>query len=285
MRVAGSSTSNPFIIAALADGMGGMIDGRECASRTLACFFNSMIVNRKENPSKRLELAAIDANSFVYDFAKGKGGSTLSAIVIQAEDQPAILNVGDSRIYATEDSSGDRNNLIRLTTDDTLEEAVGGTGRELLQFVGMGGGISPHVSEVQSGKFRVLISSDGVHFISQAKLQEVLTNNRSRRLKTDVNKLNKYVRQDGAPDNASMALLSMLDFDAAFAGSSAAPIEIYDPFCSLHVTWIGSAHHQAARQPELAKRSNEKNAQPKARTKTQKKKSHPKNRQNKKDHS
>jgi len=270
MRVSNTSTNKAFVVAALADGMGGMIDGSECASRTLACFFNSMIAYRKEIPAKRLELAARDANSFVYDFAKGKGGATLSAIVIQAGNLPVVLNIGDSRIYATESGITNHFDLIRLTTDDTLEEAVGGTGRELLQFVGMGDGISPHVKDVPSGILRFFISSDGVHFIPQVKLKDVLTSNRNRRLETDVNKLNKYVRQDGAPDNASMILLSLIDIRAALAGPGAAQIEIYDPFCALHVLWIGKAHNKAVRRDKVAVNTNENKEVPK--TKKEKKK-------------
>lgn len=242
MRIAKSSANKPFVVVALADGMGGMIDGRECASRALASFFNSLIVYRKESPRKRLELASREANSFVYEFAKGKGGSTLSAILIEAGSPPVTLNIGDSRIYATQSSSTDDIELIRLTIDDTLEEAVGGSGKELLQFVGMGDEISPHVDEVPSDKLKVLISSDGVHFIRHEKLKDVLSTDNQ--FETAAEKLNELVKQDGAPDNASLILASLSGIETALAEPSAATIEVYDPFCALHVVWQTSPHNQ-----------------------------------------
>ena len=121
----------PFVVIALSDGMGGMKDGAECASRTVAGFFDSIVRNRHLDEVSRISLAAEEANESVYRFAGGYGGATLSAVLV-SELGAFIVNVGDSRIYAEVQASGVQ--LRRLTIDDSLAEIVGGNGRDLLQY-------------------------------------------------------------------------------------------------------------------------------------------------------
>lgn len=87
------------------------------------------------------------ANESVFRFAGGKGGATLSAVVLGGGGAAFVAHVGDSRVY----SFGPNMRVERLTKDDSLAEAVGGHGRELLQFIGMGPEMQPFISEIPSG--------------------------------------------------------------------------------------------------------------------------------------
>ena len=103
----------------------------------------------------RLEAAARAADDSVFAFARGSGGSTLSAVVVERTGEAHTVNVGDSRSYSF--SRG--KSTDRLTVDDSLAEAVGGHGRELIQFVGMGDGIKPHVRRIPDGSTGFLITT------------------------------------------------------------------------------------------------------------------------------
>ncbi|HCS1722757.1 TPA: hypothetical protein OQP62_003297, partial [Salmonella enterica subsp. enterica serovar Typhi] len=66
-----SNVGNPFFAMALLDGMGGMQDGKQCATIALSTLFYSLIKFRSDPPESRLLKATLEANSVVYDYAKG----------------------------------------------------------------------------------------------------------------------------------------------------------------------------------------------------------------------
>ena len=105
LRVNANSSTSTHVVVALADGMGGMHDGSGCAARTLGAFFNALIRYRQKAPEDRLLLAANAANEVVYQYSNGNGGSTLSAVLFGVDNRAFTVNVGDSRIYATKESS------------------------------------------------------------------------------------------------------------------------------------------------------------------------------------
>lgn len=236
MRVNSTVGSNsPFVVVALVDGMGGMVDGRKCAIHALSAFLNATIRFRHEPPEARLRTAAKIANNFVFEFSKGKGGATLSALLVSNDTRIATLNIGDSRIYATLEKSG--NEIVsRLTVDDSLEEAVGGNGKELLQFIGMGEGLIPHVDLVPWKANRILITSDGVHFVSNDVLCEILL--QSPRELDVAEELLTFARRRGAPDNASLAVLSLPKLRDSISNIDEAGIQFWDPYGELQVIWL-----------------------------------------------
>jgi serine/threonine protein phosphatase PrpC len=245
MRVSPSANAPSFAVVALADGMGGMSDGGECATIGLAVFFNSILKLRNNRPEEMLRLAALEANQAVFSLAQGHGGATLSAVYISPESQATTLNIGDSRIYGwhvNETSAG----MGRLTVDDNLAEAVGGTGTELLQFCGMGPGLRPHIGTVPNIAQRLAITSDGVHFIDSNVLHDILINTTQL---ADVSKqLLTYARWRGSPDNASVALIDLreLKSDLKYEESG---IHFTDPFNMLEVAWIRSDAGDPINQP------------------------------------
>jgi len=236
MRVnAISGGCKPFVAIALADGMGGMKDGAGCAIKAISSFFHALVHNRNLSSQERIELAVYNANSAVNEFSGGYGGSTLSAVLISPNETPLLANIGDSRIYAIS-VQGIEKNVLRLTIDDSLEESVGGYGRDLLQFVGMGDGLKPHISLLSKKAEKILITTDGVHFINQNTLYDILLN--APESKQIADRLSAVVRWCGAPDNASMAIFDLPELSKSLKLDGESGIEIWDPFGALHLIWL-----------------------------------------------
>jgi PPM family protein phosphatase len=94
------------------------------------------------------------------------------------------VNVGDSRIYSI--SSGKRN--AQMTQDDNLASYIGrhdgqaaNSGEKgLVQFVGMGDGIEPHiVTPHERDIASILITSDGVHDAPPEAIAQIVQVSRS----------------------------------------------------------------------------------------------------------
>lgn len=246
IRVSASSHSSPFVVVALADGMGGMADGAECAVQSISVFFNAIVRLRNYPPQEMLRMASLEANMAVFALAGGRGGATLSAIFISNNAPLISLNVGDSRIYGKRKAAIDP--IVRLTIDDNLEEAVGGTGTELLQFSGMGRGLQPHIKPIPSDIDRLMITSDGVHFISKDVLNEILFNTE------DISEISKqlltYARWRGSPDNASIAIVDVKEVLQGLK-YEASGIELANPSGMLEIAWIKlDASEPAAYTPQ-----------------------------------
>lgn len=232
-----SGASGPFTVMALADGMGGMTDGANCAVHALATFFDCLAVSGSMPPLDRLELATHAANAAVFELYRGNGGATLSAVLFCADEQPILVNVGDSRIYATFESATE--GVTRLTVDDSLEEFVGGHGKELLQFIGMGDGLKAHIKMVGGSAHRLLITSDGIHFVSHDTLSDVFS--KAPDVYRATERLAALARWCGAPDNASLAMADVPDIPLFFGGREESGVEVWDPFSSVHIMWMKNA--------------------------------------------
>lgn len=224
----------PFFVVALSDGMGGMKDGGQCAVRTISTFFSSLACYRDLSLIERLRNAAKEANSNVFSYSGGYGGATLSAVLISLDGSAITLNMGDSRIYAESGSS--IKILERLTVDDSLEEMVGGHGRGLLQFVGMGGDIKPHVKYITPEFDKLLITSDGVHFISHDTLEAVFVN--SSESAQIVSRLSALARWSGGPDNSSLAAFSIGKIEEMLKEAKAEDLVFWDSFSELNLVWF-----------------------------------------------
>jgi serine/threonine protein phosphatase PrpC len=236
MRVNSMAGSNsPFVVIALVDGMGGMVDGNECAIKTVASFLNANIRFRHEKPEERLRFAAEVANEFVFKFSRGKGGATLSALLVTADGRAVTLNVGDSRIYASL-GTGDTAVVKRLTVDDSLEEIVGGSGKELLQFIGMGDGLRPHIDEVPPHVQRLLLTSDGIHFVKNETLCEILLNAKAEQ--DVIEELLDLAKRRGSPDNATLSVVCLSKLRKSLLEIDETGIQFWDPFGALQVLWL-----------------------------------------------
>lgn len=165
-----------FYVGVLCDGMGGMESGSGCATLAVTSFLASCLLNRTLKPSARLEKAVLDANKDVYSKYNGSGGSTLSAFIVDSDGSFEAVNVGDSRLYLS-----DGVELRQMTVDDTLAGQLKRSGHghadnKLLQFVGMGDEIEPHMLELPDplGMKRMILTTDGIHYLPEEVLKGIL---------------------------------------------------------------------------------------------------------------
>jgi serine/threonine protein phosphatase PrpC len=157
-----------FTMGVVCDGIGGMSRGEDAAVTAISVFVSRVLRSPRLGPESRLHSAVEAANEAVFSQLQGRGGSTIAAAFFDDNGRVTTANVGDSRVYALLQSGA----IQRLTRDDTLAEFLRNSGKEaghhansLVQFVGMGEGIEPHVrTTFDIGVFRrLLVSSDGVH--------------------------------------------------------------------------------------------------------------------------
>lgn len=207
-----AADSQAFRIVALSDGMGGLSHGQEAASLTLSEFLWSL-TSLNGDILSRLKRAALHANDVVFSEFRGKSGATLSAVVLTESGQAAGVNVGDSRVYGLEHNS---RALKQLSTDDTLAGlAEGGAmidrrhnSAALLQYVGMGDELDPHVLLPTAflNKEFIVLSTDGVHWVGN-KLLELIVQSAGDHIQC-VRRLLQLAEMTGAKDNATLAVIN-----------------------------------------------------------------------------
>lgn len=250
LRLSAGQSSQPIIAIVVADGMGGMRDGAKCATLAVSSFFQALVRHRHQGLEQRAAAAVAHANDAVYTFAGGRGGATLSALLFDAGAPPVIANLGDSRIYAC----GKGVKVERLTVDDSLEEAVGGHGRDLLQFVGMGAGMKPHIRTVPPNVSELALTTDGIHYIAADTLADVLFHAPDSKVASD--RLSALARWCGGHDNASMALVDLKALSSPAARNQEGGIQVWDPFSTLIISWfrdiVEAPRPQTAEAPDEA---------------------------------
>jgi PPM family protein phosphatase len=234
----------PFCCVAVTDGMGGMLDGAECATSALASFFYSLVLGGNHPAPVRLKTATIDANEDVHGRWHGKGGTTLSAVLIEADGSVHTSNVGDSRIYAVGKGwSGIR----RITVDDNLQDAFGGEGRELVQFIGVGKALLPRIDTLSRGFEGLLITSDGAHFFDSQVFEELAVRaGAPARAGERIIALSRWL---GGPDNSTVAALRISDVVASLSSSSDLPT-IWSGVRQLQFIPPNVSHFSAAASPD-----------------------------------
>jgi serine/threonine protein phosphatase PrpC len=248
LRISAKQSSQPIIAVVVADGMGGMRDGAKCATLAVSSFFYALVRHRNQGLEQRAAAAIAHANDTVYAFAGGRGGATFSALLFEAGASPVIINLGDSRIYAC----GKGVKVERLTVDDSLEEAVGGHGRELLQFVGMGTGMRAHIRTVPLGVTELALTTDGIHYIDSDTLARVLFH--APEPNAAAERLSALARWCGGHDNASMALIDLQALSTPAARGQEGGVQIWDPFGTMAISWVRDINEtprpQAVAAPE-----------------------------------
>lgn len=231
-----TASGDGYTILGLADGMGGMIDGAQCAAITLGefieTFHRGVRITARADVASLMWVAANEANQKVYKKYLGRGGSTLVAIVLMSTGVVYSLSVGDSRIYGLTQEG-----LVPLSIDDTIAGQLGRSlsGLEqnrLLQFIGMGSDLEPHVSELDCIRFRsLLLTSDGVHYLDKYSdlMGQVITS--SGDVGLCVRRLLELAGWAGGHDNASIIMVS-LDSTSLFDRSKSY-LEVWDAYDGL----------------------------------------------------
>lgn len=201
-----------LLIGIVCDGLGGMLRGSDAAVWAAASFLTSLAFAEKVG-FKELDQAARSADSYVFKNLRGRGGATLAAFVFQAGGGAWAVHAGDSRLYTFDRVQG----LAPFSTDDTLSgilkkntNASPNIDNKLLQFVGIGDDIDPHISPIDiRPNSTFLITSDGAHILGNYIIEGVVKNSK------DANDIVKKVcficDAIGAPDNASIVALRVSD--------------------------------------------------------------------------
>jgi hypothetical protein len=188
--------------------MGGMQDGAACATLTISALFHSLIrqtFNRSRTDGRSLlSSATLEANLAVFEKWKGKGGATLSAVLIEPGRSTCIVNVGDSRIYGFDDN---HSRVVRLTVDDNLKDSFGGDDSRLVQFMGIGSAILQKVAQVPQDLNRLIMTSDGTHYVDQQIFKTVVE--QADDAQRAAERLLALARWLGGPDNASIAAIDI----------------------------------------------------------------------------
>lgn len=200
----------PFVSALiLCDGMGGMVDGALAAELSIGSFVSALSATKSVSLFDNVRNAVQAANNDVYRELSGKGGATLSVIAMSSTGEQVSANVGDSRIYGLQADGC----LIQLSKDDSMghyltdssSSDLPGRASELLQFVGMGKGMLPHIEDLANrGQFRCLfLTSDGAHGIDEIVFSEIVRNATSPCY--IAKRLTALAEWTGGKDNATVA--------------------------------------------------------------------------------
>ena len=229
---------HPYAIAALADGIGGMREGTECAALALGCLLSAIATESQTtiDPRNWLLKGIQKANVEVHARQRGEGGSTLAVVLATANGAIHWTSVGDSRVYH---ANGGK--LTQLSIDDTIAgqlgrgHEVGFEQSKLIQFIGIGSPLEASVSEIdKSMGGSVFVTTDGVHYLDSTPWFGQLIKHAS-----DpglcVRRLVELSKWCGGLDNASVAMISLggkLDEGMPLVNGC---FEVWDSFGELQV--------------------------------------------------
>lgn len=228
----GKKSINPLFVIAVADGMGGMRDGGICANLALSSFLHAIVQYRNLDIRARASEAIKEANSQVFEIYKGGGGSTLTAVLLDSHGTKILVHLGDTRIY----TFGANKKVERHTTDDSLAEAVGGSGRELLQFVGMGESMQPKISELTRQEGFCAITTDGIHGLEERTLNKILENSQS--IEQASERLSAVSRWCGGTDNSTSAIFDIAEISTSINKYESSGIRLWDSGGDLTTLWL-----------------------------------------------
>ncbi len=207
-----TSSSGPFVLAALCDGIGGMPSGDVCAELALANVVTNLISSKEVLGSDRLPSAIEAANRALYERFRGRGGTTIAAILFELSGEIGA-SVGDSRVYEYMNAGGLQQRstddtiageLSRLKGDDPIAADLEGFSRQLAQFVGMGPNMEARVYQMPIGTHvqSYLLSSDGAHGVQKETIQAVVAH--ATKPLFAVSRLLQLSRWCGGVDNATV---------------------------------------------------------------------------------
>jgi len=218
-----------------------MEDGGKCAEIGLAQFIQSLTTRAAWDLAEASERAASDANYEVHRRYRGRGGTTLAALVSRDRGKIFGITVGDSRIYSAS-SSG---HLQQVSVDDTIAGEVNrlrGTNSaradidplfgQLAQFVGLGNEVEPRTYTLPppDSKARILLTSDGAHSVASTVFEELVRYAPS--AYGVVTRIMQVSRWCGGKDNASVICLDggILNDSRARLASQLGLLEVWDSF-------------------------------------------------------
>ncbi len=236
------SPERNFAVAALCDGIGGMSRGGDAAALALSTFAASLVRSKHLFGDARLSSSVEAADAAVFQEMLGNGGATLSAVLLDERGGLTAVNVGDSRIYEVKRG----HKLVQLTTDDTLAAQIQRANinpndntvtdrpelRQLVQYVGMGKGIQPHILRLspRNELEYVVITSDGAHSAHRETLNEALGAAGSS--EEIVDRLLILAQWLGGKDNATVVAIKVEHKDTSLTEliPGGPVVEVWSPF-------------------------------------------------------
>ncbi|WP_146172562.1 PP2C family protein-serine/threonine phosphatase [Mesorhizobium helmanticense] len=231
-----------LLIALICDGMGGMKEGGAAAGCAAGTFLARLAVPSGAPIGSQILGAVNAANAEVHRRFRGDGGTTLTALVIKGSGEAWVTHVGDSRLYV---SRSDRS-LDLLTRDDTIGGQLNqitdanedNLDNRLLQFVGIGKTIEPHIFPVSDAlNSTFIITSDGAHSIGKKSLERISRNSRS---PGELARKITYVAEAmGVEDNSSAVVIYANDFSPSPRFARGTELTLWSPSERLEM-WLAS---------------------------------------------
>ena len=240
-----------YAVAVVADGIGGMRDGATCAAMAIGSFIASVHQHAQfgsDNSEAWLRRAVNDSNEAVFASLRGNGGSTLVALLLRPGHTAFWLSVGDSRVYRSTGKS-----LVQISIDDTIAGQLGRNSEtafeqsKLLQFIGMGGELEPHINElVGAPADTVVLTTDGVHYLAPANgwLGQIVGNAPDPGI--CVKRLVDLAKWCGGPDNATAVMIALSAEREVEVGRPYSCLEVWDTFGELQIILNENARERTA---------------------------------------
>ncbi|MBS1196495.1 MAG: serine/threonine-protein phosphatase [Proteobacteria bacterium] len=232
-----------YALVAVADGIGGMQDGVTCAAMTIGVFVAAVdqraqnASNSSDHPEEWLLEGAHAANQALFSRFHASGGSTLVALLLRPGTCPYWLSIGDSRVYCMNNKG-----LIQSSIDDTIAGQLGKNPEDaieqsrLLQFVGMGADLEPHIAKLDADSTdAVILTTDGVHYLAPSPgwLGQII--HHSPDPGVCVKRFIDLAKWCGGPDNATVAMIT-LPVEMQSETRPAYPcLEVWDAYGELQV--------------------------------------------------
>lgn len=212
------------VMAVVADGIGGYINGNIASSITIETYMDEFAKRDvTANTSYFFQTSALLSNERIRDeFGEAKGGTTVVAIVIE-KNNLNWSSVGDSNIAIYRDGRlitvNRKENMKNWLEDQYFagaiarEDAIGNPyAKRLVNYIGFDGFKRADESEhpiVLQKKDKVLLYSDGIEVLSQIELEKLLSKRISAQKTAELMIRaveNKKVRNQ---DNATIIILRM----------------------------------------------------------------------------
>ncbi len=216
-----SSRDDGTQLLVVADGMGGHRGGATASSTAVATILETFETNSPGGNDTMLREAIESANARIFEMAQSdvelEGmGTTVVALVLDAQHNAMVAHVGDSRAYRCRGGQ-----LEALTTDHSVvaemqrrglisaeEASVHPRRNEILRSVGVSAEVEVEVTavEVASGD-RFVLCTDGLSGVVSD--EEIATIVRTQPPEAAVEALISMANERGGPDNITVQILSV----------------------------------------------------------------------------
>ena len=154
-----SAMKKDGLCAIVADGMGGMRDGRIASETAITSLrWDSASMSRKGDIPSQMKEAALSAGAKVFEALEGDGGSTL-VLTLFYDEQFYFVSIGDSYLYLLRDGA-----LLRLNEEHNVLH------REYLKTI-HGGSMNPAAARAneEAAALTSFLGMDEIEFIDVLK--------------------------------------------------------------------------------------------------------------------